>query len=340
MTIEQTTQPPHQPTADTVASPDRPIPAPTASSGWPAAQPAGSADRPPAEPIPYHRLARVIGRHNWWRPIVGTFVLLGLALIGGLLIIGAASAVAALLDVPLDADGWPQFGEIPDTALLLIVTAAALPATALAARWIQKRRRGSLSSVVGHLRLPWLRTCLAIAAVPTTLLLAASFIIDPENTPWVGWGTFLAGVAMVICLVPFQAAAEEYVFRGWLLQATGSFLRSPVLVVIPQALLFAAAHGWGTPYGFATLTVFGLSAGWLTIRTGGIEAALALHIMNNVIAFAASAAYTGGLSSDETAADLPWGVALTDATLTVLTTVAILHLATRRNLTTHLTILR
>ncbi|WBQ06180.1 CPBP family intramembrane glutamic endopeptidase [Kribbella sp. CA-293567] len=291
----------------------------------------------PAEPVSYARLARVVGRHSWWRPILGTFVMLGLALIGGLVIIGVAMIIAEIFDVPLDADDWPVFGEIADTALLLVVTAMALPAVALAARWVQKRRWGSLSSVVGHLRWSWLRTCLAVAAIPTTLLLITSFLIEPEDAPWVGWGTFLTGLAMIICLVPFQAAAEEYVFRGWLLQATGSFLRSPVLVVIPQAILFAAAHGWGTPWGFATLTVFGLSAGWLTIRTGGIEAAVALHVMNNVLAFAAAAAYTGGLSSDETAADLPWSLALLDATLTVLVTVALLHLAKRRKLATHLT---
>ncbi|WP_020388035.1 CPBP family intramembrane glutamic endopeptidase [Kribbella catacumbae] len=290
-----------------------------------------------AEPVSYARLARVTGRHNWWRPIVGTFTMLGLALVGGLLIIGPAMIIAEILDLPTDADDWPEFGEIPDTALLLVATAAALPATALAARWVQKRRWGSLSSVVGHLRLAWLRTCLAVAAVPITLLLTVSFMIEPENGPWVGWGTFLAGLAMIICLVPFQAAAEEYVFRGWLLQAAGSFLRSPALVVIPQALLFAAAHGWGTPWGFATLTVFGLAAGWLTIRTGGIEAAVALHVMNNVLAFATAAAYTGALSSDETAADLPWALALFDATLTLIATAVILRLAKRRNLTTHLT---
>jgi len=290
-----------------------------------------------AEPVSYERLARATGRHNWWRPFLGSFVLLGLWLVGGLLIIAAAMAIGAFLDVPTDADEWPQFGEIPDVALLLVATAMALPATALTVRWVQKRRWGSLSSVVGHLRLPWLRTCLAVAAVPIALLLTVSFVIEPEDAPWVGWGTVLTGLAMVICLVPFQAAAEEYVFRGWLLQATGSFLRSPALVVIPQAVLFAAAHGWGTPWGFATLTVFGLSAGWLTIRTGGIEAAVALHVMNNVLAFATAAAYTGGLSSDETAADLPWALALFDAALTLLATAVILRLAKRRNLTTHLT---
>lgn len=291
-----------------------------------------------AEPVSYARLARVTGRRNWWRPFAGTIVLLGLSLAGGLLIIGVAMILSAILDVPMDADGWPQFGEIPDTALLLVVTAMALPATALAARWVQKRRWGSLSSVVGHLRLSWLRTCLAVAAVPTVLLLALSFVTDPsEGSTWVGWGTFLAGLAMIICLVPFQAAAEEYVFRGWLLQATGSFVRSPVLVLIPQAVLFAAAHGWGTSWGFATLVVFGVSAGWLTIRTGGIEAAVALHVMNNVVAFGAAAAYAGELSSDETTADLPWPVALLDMTMTLVFAVLILRLAKRRKLTTHFT---
>ncbi|CAO0830891.1 hypothetical protein SMICM17S_10210 [Streptomyces microflavus] len=35
-------------------------------------------------------------------------------------------------------------------------------------------------------------------------------------------------------------------FRGWLTQAVGAFFfRSPWFAVIPQAVLFAAAHGWG-----------------------------------------------------------------------------------------------
>ncbi|MET9522895.1 CPBP family intramembrane glutamic endopeptidase [Streptomyces coeruleorubidus] len=47
--------------------------------------------------------------------------------------------------------------------------------------------------------------------------------------------------------------------------------------MIPQAVLFAAAHGWGTKWGFIGLLVFGGVCGWLTIRTGGLEAAVALH---------------------------------------------------------------
>lgn len=289
-------------------------------------------------PVSYERIARVAGRYDWWRPFAGTIVLLGFSVVGMALVFGIADITGAFLDVPRDADDWPLFGDIPDTAFMLVLSATPLPALVLTARWVQKRRGGTLSSVVGHLRLPWLRTCLTLAAAPISVLLALSFVFDPlADSDWVGWGTFLTGLAVVVCLVPFQAAAEEYIFRGWLLQATGCFVRSPVLVLVPQALLFALAHGLGTPWGFASLIIFALCTGWLTIRTGGLEAALGLHITTNVLGLGAAAAYTGGLASDETAADMPWQMFLVDATLTLLFTALILHLAKRRNLTTRFT---
>ncbi|WP_433010806.1 lysostaphin resistance A-like protein [Kribbella sp. CA-294648] len=299
----------------------------------PIADPVAAAHAP--EPVSYERLARVTGRHDWWRPFVGTIVLLGLTVAAMVPIYGAADIIGAFLDTPRDADDWPLFGDIPDTAFMLLLSAAPLPALALTVHLVQKRRWGTLSSVVGRLRLSWLRTCLALAAVPIGVLLALSFVFDPlDGSDWVGWGTFLTGLAMIVCLVPFQAAAEEYVYRGWLLQATGCFFCSPALVLVPQALLFATAHGYGTPWGFASLLIFGLCTGWLTIRTGGLEAALGLHITTNVLGFGASAAYTGGLASDETAADMPWPMFLIDTALVILFTAVTLYLAKRRKLTT------
>jgi len=108
-----------------------------------------------------------------------------------------------------------------------------------------------------------------------------------------------------------QAAAEEYFTRGWLLQAVGAYGRRPWLPIAVQAVVFAALHGWGTPWGFADLVVFGSVAGWLTVRTGGLEASIALHVVNNLLGGLISAAY-GDLSVDETAADLPWQLALLD----------------------------
>jgi hypothetical protein len=90
-------------------------------------------------------------------------------------------------------------------------------------------------------------------------------------------------------------------------------------------------HGWGTPWGFADLVVFGVLTGYLTIRTGGLEAAIALHVVNNLVA-AGLAAALGQFSIDETAADLPWQMVLVDVPVLVAYTLVVLWLAKRRRL--------
>ena len=48
------------------------------------------------------------------------------------------------------------------------------------------------------------------------------------------------------------------------------------------------ARGLGA---FLDQFAFGLAAAWLTVRTGGLEAAIAMHAVGNVVGFTASAAY-------------------------------------------------
>lgn len=263
-------------------------------------------------PLPYHRLALISGRHHWWRPLAGT----GLVLAGGvvvmLLVLLGAEVTGALLDRPVDADGFRVWGGVAETGLALLSLALLLPVVLLAARWAQRRPAGTVSSVAGRLRWAWLGRCMAMGlplvagAFGVMMLLPVPAGDGADDMRWVGLPDFLLGLAMVCVLVPFQAAAEEYVFRGWLTQAVGAWLRSPWPAILPQAALFAAAHGWGTPWGFADLVVFGLVAGVLTVRTGGLEAAIALHVLNNLLSMGVSAAVVGALASDETAADMDW----------------------------------
>ncbi|WP_046703887.1 CPBP family intramembrane glutamic endopeptidase, partial [Streptomyces europaeiscabiei] len=173
----------------------------------------------------------------------------------------------------------------------------------------------------------------AAATLGISMLLPEPGGSSPEPT-WAGLSPFLLGLAAVCLLVPFQAAAEEYVFRGWLSQAVGAWCRSPWIVVTPQAVLFAAAHGWGTPWGFADLVVFGLITGLLTIRTGGLEAAIALHVLNNLLPMGMLSAITGGLETDETAADMNWMLLAVDVPLVSLYAAAVLWLSHRRGLRT------
>ncbi|MER7480514.1 type II CAAX endopeptidase family protein [Streptomyces sp. NPDC126510] len=299
---------------------------------YPAAHPAGPLPDP--TPHPYHRMDRTTGRHRWWRPLVGT-VLMAFAYFVILLVLVVLSyGLGTALGAPeLPDDGGPDLGPLGNTATDLVSIAIALPLVLLATLWPARRAAGTVTSVTGRLRTGWLGWCL-LAGLPAILLLTViSFFLpggSDESDTWVGWRTFLTALAVLAVLVPLQAAAEEYFFRGWLLQAVGAFVRSPWLAVIPQAVLFAAAHGWGTRWGFLGLLVNGLVMGLLTIRTGGLEAAIVLHVLNNLLAFGVSAAIVGGLSTDETAADAPWPLALTAMAVDLLYAALVLWLARRR----------
>ena len=58
------------------------------------------------------------------------------------------------------------------------------------------------------------------------------------------------------------------------------------------AVLFALAHGAQDPPIFVDRLGFGLVAGVLVIVTGGLEAAIAMHVLNNYVAFAAALAFS------------------------------------------------
>ena len=288
---------------------------------------------------PYHRLAGTAA-HRWWRPVVGTVFIVvcgaGLGLLGFL----AFTAAAAIAGRPDNADGMPSFGALADLALAFLMIAVLLPLVLLAARWIQRRPAGSLSSVTGRLRWRWLLICLpvAFAAIAVflgggTALAAATGVETGLDEALAGWGPFAASMLVLLLVVPPQAAAEEYLTRGWLLQGVGAWFRGPWVPIALQAVVFAALHGWGTTWGFADLLVFGAIAGWLTVRTGGLEAAIALHLMNNLVSGVVGAAFND-LGTDTTAADMPWQFAVIDTPVLIAYAVVILWLARRRGIAT------
>jgi len=274
-------------------------------------------------------------------PVLATAALGVLFVVGQVILYGIASV--GLLIVDRSADPTTDLPVGLEVGLGLAGIAIALPLVLLAARFVQSRPAGTVSSVRGRLRWGWLSTCLPPAVLTTLLMLAgATGLMRLTGAPgaplagggqWVGIAAFLGGVAMLLVLVPVQAAAEEYVFRGWLLQAIGAFTRSPWPAVTAQAVLFAAMHGRGTPWGFVDLVILGAVLGWLTVRTGGLEAAIALHASRNLILLTLAAA-DGTLSLDRTAADMPWQGLVVDA-LTVLVYAAVVtRLARRRKVDT------
>ena len=96
---------------------------------------------------------------------------------------------------------------------------------------------------------------------------------------------FWAFLVVLLLTSPLQAAAEEYFFRGYLMQALGSLVAHPAFGVVVSAVLFALMHGVQNPALFVNRLGFGLLAGILVWRTGGLEAGIGAHVINNICAY-------------------------------------------------------
>jgi membrane protease YdiL (CAAX protease family) len=110
---------------------------------------------------------------------------------------------------------------------------------------------------------------------------------------------------VILVTTPLQALGEEYAFRGYLMQAFGSLTRSRVVAVLVTSGLFALAHGAQNAPLFIDRFVFGLMAGLVVILVGGLEAGIALHILNNLLAFALAIVF-GDLQGALTVSEVSW----------------------------------
>ena len=98
-----------------------------------------------------------------------------------------------------------------------------------------------------------------------------------------GKGTPQFSILFLIVLfisVPLQSIAEEFMFRGILLQTLGSWFKIPVLAIVIQAIIFGLAHGYNS-FGFFETVVMGLICGFFAWKTDGIEVCSAIHTANN-----------------------------------------------------------
>ncbi|MFC4532464.1 CPBP family intramembrane glutamic endopeptidase [Sphaerisporangium dianthi] len=266
---------------------------------------------PPPSGARYDHLART-AMHRWWRPIAGSAVIAVAFLGAGLIVIFVGMVVAELAGVPVLLSDDRLFGQpVFELAVLLLSIALVLPVVFLTAWLVQRRPPGTLSSVAGRLRWRWLLVCAGVALVALILGQAAmvgTYALTGEDIGalfgWVGWERFLPGLVVILLLVPFQAAAEEYMFRGWVLQAFGAYVRTPWPGILLGAALFTSLHAY-TDWGIIDVFSFGALMGWLAVRTGGLEAPIALHVVNNVLSFLPAAA-AGELEGALRQGAVPW----------------------------------
>lgn len=256
----------------------------------------------------YHRLTRSWPKYKWWKTLIT-------ALIGGaiFLLLSIIIAVGFIVGSFAAPDVFGNFndlltlGEIdlsdPVTFAFAVGSIALLlPAIILATLIMGPRPLGLLSSVAGRMRWGWLARCIPLGLLVYGVVFALSFlVIDPLSgagplSPVITSTTWVL-IVLALVLTPLQATAEEYVFRGYLMQTIGGWLKHPAWAILLPVPLFAIGHDYDV-WGMLDVSIFGVTAAWLTWRTGGLEAAIVAHVINNTTLFVLGAVGLTDLNAD------------------------------------------
>ena len=214
-----------------------------------------------------------------------------------------------------------------------LALALLIPISILIVRYLHGVRPRWLASVQPGLRWRYLLIMLVVSAVVLNGVLWLSFVgkgLPVFHDGQEGWVSFLLVVALTS---PLQAAAEEVFFRGYLLQAIGSATGRTWVGVVGSAVLFALLHGVQNPALFAHRLAFGLIAGALVVLTGGLEAGIAAHVVNNVAAYA-YAMFTTSVAELRAVTSLSWADAAWDIAAFAAVALAAYLLARRLRLAT------
>lgn len=274
--------------------------------GYPGVPPQGYATLPPhpaapppppvEDPAPFHRLFRLAPNYRWWRPLVAVLIFIAFFLVTQVII-----GVIWTIGMIVSGAGLDSIGSLPETmaqltdlsnpfSLVLVFGSVAilLPLVPLAMLCAGLRPVSLRHSVAFRLRWRWMLWCVVPSLVITVLSTGLSFLpllwgetLEPVE---VDPASFALIAVLVVLLVPLQSAAEEYVFRGFIMQTLGAWMRNPWLGIAVSTVIFTVGHSQYELWGLLSVGVMGLGFALVVWRTGGLEAGIAFHVVNNVIA--------------------------------------------------------
>lgn len=227
----------------------------------------------------YITFPKTFEKYRWYKPILVFIIGAIIFLILNLLLIAVFYAICGEnLMVQLLHGGYEvmnsEIGEIYSHLGVVIM----LPSLYLANKIVKDRPFSSYSSSRGG----W-NTQLYLKAfiIPFILFLVVGII---ESVILGNGGNYhftMLFFIILIIVVPLQCIAEEYVFRGLLMQTLGSWFNIPLLAIILQAIIFGFTHGYNG-IGNIGIIISGLVMGFLAWKVNGLEVSSAFHTANNL----------------------------------------------------------
>lgn len=169
------------------------------------------------------------------------------------------------------------FGQAAEDAGAVVAFLAAVPAIWCAVRLVGRR---PFRQILSAGRSPWrgLGTALSVS-VPVAIVVVAVGVllrgVDRMDTPPVM-------LAAALILAPVMAGAEELLFRGWMPQFFGYWVKNPWLAFFLPVVPFAAVHAPDNAAAWVGHLISGACFAFLAMRTQSLAASTVLHGTSNM----------------------------------------------------------
>lgn len=234
------------------------------------------------------------GQNQWWRYLVSLLLILFFgAFIGSIPMV--TLAVRAMYDGDPDTYFQPSMARVAGIDPTLNYVAINLSLLALligvcvAVRLIHRRAALTLVTVRPHLSWHRIGQGFGLFFLLVSADAALGYVLEPSNYMFtLDLDKFLLFVPIALVLTPLQVAAEELLFRGYLLQSLGLLLRRPLLLVVVSGVVFLLPHlanpemDRGAMATAGEYFVWGLFLALVTLRDNTLELAIGAHAANNL----------------------------------------------------------
>lgn len=174
--------------------------------------------------------------------------------------------------------------------LLLMMFIGALIALYLIVRFLHKKSFLSLFSAWNYIR--WGRVLFGFILwfFLTLLLEGINYAMNPSIYQFAfDLSSFIPLFLIAVFVLPLQTSFEELLFRGYLFQGFGLWLKRKVWPLLITSLLFGLIHSMNPEiqeFGFYIMQSYYLTAGLflgiITIMDDGLELALGVHAATNI----------------------------------------------------------
>jgi len=244
-----------------------------------------------------HLESSFIGKNTWWRYVIVMVAIFALTnTIGAIPMlismgISAANDPSILEKLAGNPTDLSVLGIDPNVYLVEMIFPFIIGLVAFVMLLHPMNGKKFIHVLAGTGTFRWNR--LIVSAIIWTffsaIYLFASIKLDPSNYTLLNTSkTLIPLIIISVLLIPFQAAWEEVIFRGYLMQGFTVLMKNRWTPVIFTSLLFALMHVINPEvkeYGFWSMMpqylLFGLIFGIMTVMDDGVEAAIGAHAANN-----------------------------------------------------------